>query len=128
MGASSTEIEAGVRRVTQPPGELAAAQVDAYIAGVQRSRAKWVRNTSGVTLQQWQNAMINKGIPRISQGAQQAQGKVEQFMRDFLPYVDQGVQQIKSMPKGGVDNGINRAAAMIRWNSNYERKPYTGAL
>lgn len=119
LGASSQEITQGVQRVTVPPGEKAAQQVDAYIAGVQRARDKWVRNVSSVTLGQWQQAMIQKGIPRISSGAAAAQPKVEAFMRSFLPYVEQGAAAVRAMPKGTVDQGIARATAMIRHNAQY---------
>lgn len=128
LSASEAEIRAGVGRVTQSPGELAAAQVEAYIAGVQRARAKWVRNTSAVSLAQWQRAMIDKGIPRISSGAQAAQPKVEQFMRQFLPYVEGGAAAVRNMPKGTLEQGIARASAMIRHNAGFERAPYTGTL
>lgn len=119
LGASSQEITAGVNRVTVAPGERAAQQVDAYIAGVQRARDKWVRNVSAVSLQSWRDAMIQKGIPRISSGAAAAQPKVEAFMRSFLPYVEQGAATVRAMPKGTIDQGIARATAQIRWNSQY---------
>lgn len=128
LSASEAEIRAGVSRVTQAPGERAAAQVDAYIAGVQRARAKWQRNVSAVSLSQWQSAMINKGIPRISSGAAAAQPKVAAFMQQFLPYVESGAATVRAMPKGTVEQGIARAAAMIRHNAAFERAPYTGAF
>lgn len=128
LGAADAEIRAGVSRVTQAPGEAAAQQADAWIAGIQRSRDKWARNVSAVTLSQWQNAMITKGLPRIAQGAQQAIPKVQQFMTQFLPYVEQGAATVRQMPKGTVEQGIARAAAMIRHNAGFVRNPYTGQL
>lgn len=122
LQASTGDITTGVRNVTEAPGIAAARQKQLWVTRVTQSADKWARRVSAVSLQEWQTAMIDKGINRISGGATAAIPKVTAFMQDFLPYVDQGVQQIRSMPKGNVDMGIARAAAMIRHNAGYVRK------
>lgn len=125
LQGAQAEIAAGVAAVKEAPGAAAARQVDVWLARVQASRAKWVRNVSGVTLSQWQRSMTEKGIPRVGPGAQAAIPKVTQFMQDFLPFVEQGAATVRSMPKASLQDGIARAVAMIQHNARYERKPYT---
>lgn len=119
---STTDMTTGVRGVTEAPGIAAARQKTLWVQRVTNSADKWARRVSAVSLTDWQTAMIDKGIPRIAGGATAAVPKVTSFMQDFLPYVDQGVAAIKNMPKGGVEQGIARAAAMIRHNAGYQRK------
>lgn len=122
LGQATSGIEAQVRAVTEAPGVAAARQKALWLNRVTASADKWARRVSSVSLQDWQNAMIQKGIPRIASGAQQAVPKMTAFMTEFLPYVDQGVAAIRNMPKGSVDAGIARAAAMIRHNSQFVRR------
>lgn len=119
---ATQDIQTGVQNVTEAPGIAAARQKQLWVTKVTQSADKWARRVSSVSLPDWQTSMVQKGIPRIAGGAQAAVPKVTAFMQDFLPYVDQGVQQIKNMPKGGVEQGIARAAAMIRHNAGYVRK------
>ena len=65
--------------------------------------------------------MVNVGIPRIAQGAQAKQGKMQSFMTDFLPYLQQGVSRVEGMPSVTLEDNINRAVAMIRHNAQFKR-------
>lgn len=121
LSGATDRITAGVARVTQAPGQAAAAQRNLWLQRIQASADKWARNVSAVSLQDWQNSMHNVGIPRIAQGAQAHVGKMQAFMADFLPYVSAGAAQVRQMPKGTVEQGIARAAAQIRHNANYKR-------
>ena len=122
LSGAGAEIQAGVMAVTEAPGAAAARQKGLWLQKITASADKWARRVSSVSLQDWQQAMIQKGLGRISSGAQAAQPKVQSFMADFLPYVDQGVNKVKAMPKGTVEQGIARAAEMIRHNAAYVRK------
>jgi hypothetical protein len=121
MGATET-IKAGVQGVTESPTLKAAAQADRYVAGVQRAVAdgRWQAGLQSVTLQQWQQAVLGKGLQRLQAGVAAAKPKVQAFLSQFLPYVDQAAQQVRAMPKGGVENGIARASAMIRALSEFK--------
>lgn len=122
LSGAGAEIQAGVMAVTESPGAAAARSADLWLQKVTASKPKWVRRVSAVTLQDWQQAMVTKGLGRIQSGAQAAQPKVQSFMSEFLPYVDQGVAKVKAMPKGTVEAGIARAGAMIRHNAGFVRK------
>lgn len=122
LQASTPDITAGVRNVTEAPGKAAARQKQLWVTRVTQSADKWARRVSDVSLPDWQTAMIEKGIPRISGGATAAIPKVTAFMQDFLPYVDQGVARVKAMPKGNIDMSIARMSEMVRHNAGYVRK------
>lgn len=121
MGSTET-IKAGVQAVTESPTLKAAGQADRYVAGVQRAVAegKWQAGLQSVTLQQWQQAVLGKGLQRLQSGVAAAKPKVAAFLGQFLPYVDNVAQQVRAMPKGGVENGIARATAMIRALSEFK--------
>lgn len=119
LAGSTTSIQAGVQAVTVAPGVTAAANVATWLAKIQQSQAKWVRNVSAVTLGEWQQAMITKGIPRISTGATAAEPKMAAFFTQFLPYLDAGKSQIASMPKTSLAQSIAKAAAQITYNSQF---------
>lgn len=121
LGGATAEITQGVNAVTVAPGAKAAAQKQAWLARVQASADKWARNVSRVSLDEWKSKMINVGIPRIAQGATANQDKMARFMNEFLPFLDRGVATVKAMPKVTVEDGIQRAVAMIRYNAGFKR-------
>ena len=118
---STQRITDGVQRVQQAPGQAAAAQKQVWLQQVTQAADKWAANTAAVSLQQWQTAMTSVGIPRIAAGASAKQQKMTDFMAKFLPYLQSGVSQVDRMPKGGLENGIARATAMIRYNAGFKR-------
>jgi len=122
LSNSTQAITAGVDAVTQAPGQLAAAKVTTWLARVQASAQKWAANVSAVSLGDWQQAMKTVGIPRIATGAQAKQGKYAAFATKFYPYLASGVATVKAMPKVTLQDGINRAVAMINHNAKFSNK------
>lgn len=120
LSGATAEITAGVRAVQTAPGIAAAQKVDTWLAKLQASREKWVRNVSAVSLASWQTSMIDKGIPRVASGANAAIPKMQKFMTQFLPYVEQGAQTVRAMPNATLEDGVQRAAAMIRYNAQFQ--------
>lgn len=121
IGTATERMKQGAMNVTTAPGQKAAAAADKWLQRVQQSQAKYKNNVSRVSLQQWQDAYVNVGIPRVSQGAQAKQAKYNAAMADFLPYLAQGVAKIDAMPKVTLQDSIARATAMIQHNANYVR-------
>lgn len=121
LSNSQAAITRGVNAVTVAPGQQAAAAADKWLQKVTASQAKWKANVANVSLQSWQQAMTTVGIPRVAQGAQAKVGKMQNFMESFLPYLAQGVAQIDKMPSTTVEDGVARAAAMIRYNAKYKK-------
>lgn len=121
LAASTQQITDGVNAVQQAPGMKAAAAKQLWLQQLNASADKWAARTAAVTLDSWKRSMIEKGIPRVATGAQNAQGKVEAFMTQFLPHVESVAQRVRAMPKGGLANGIARATAQIQGNAQFKR-------
>lgn len=123
MANSTEKIKAGVNAVTVAPTQKAAARLDAYLAGVQRavSSGKMADSLNRVTLQDWQRAMTDKGVNRVAGGAAAAKPKFQNFMAEFLPFLDAGKRQLESMPRGGLEENIQRAVAMMRYTATFKR-------
>lgn len=121
IGQATERITSGVQAVQTAPGQKAAAAHQKWLTRVQESADKWRQRVGSVSLQDWQQAMVNVGIPRIAQGAQAKQGKMQAFMADFLPYLQNGVSKVEQMPSVSLEDNINRAVAMIRHNAQFKR-------
>jgi hypothetical protein len=119
--AGTEAYRAGVQRVQEAPGVAAVRRRAEYVAGVQRSQEKWARNTARVTREEWVARTSEIGAARFGQGVQAAEGKMADFLSDFLPFQDRVAAQVRAMPKGDIEQGIARAAAMIRGTAQYKR-------
>ena len=118
---SAAAVRAGVNAVTESPTAKAAQRVDAWVAGVQRAKDRYVNRLNAVTLNDWKQSMLGKGITNMGTGYADPlnQRKFLNFMRSFLPYVREGAARVKQMPKGTLQQAIDRAAAMIRHNAEF---------
>jgi hypothetical protein len=120
LGQSTEAIKQGVMAVQTSPTALAAQNEAGYLAGVQKavSSGKWARNLQATTLQQWQGAMVNKGLSRISTGANDAKGKVQAFQSQLLPFVYNLRSQLP--PRGGLGQNMNRMTAFVQGMANFQ--------
>lgn len=124
LGSASQAIQEGIAGVTVAPTQKAAERVNAYIAGVQRAVAdgKFQSALRRVSLEDWKQAMLTKGVPRIASGANAATNKMADFMSEFLPHIEAGQRALESMPRGDIQQNIARAVAMIEHNSRFRRR------
>lgn len=127
LSASTARMQAGAMAVQTAPGAKAAAAADKWLARVTQAKDKFARNVGNVSLQSWQNSYVNIGIPRVAQGAQAKQQKVLDFQAQFLPFLAAGLQKIDQMPSTTLEDGIQRATAMIRYNATFQRNRTTGS-
>lgn len=123
MQAAGQKMTDGVNNVTTSPTELAAQAKDRWIQGVTKAAAdgKFEDGLRSVTLSDWKEAMIKKGVPNMQTGARAGQAKMERFLRDFLPFAEGVSQEIASMPKGTLQDSIARATAAITKLASYRR-------
>lgn len=119
--ASTEDYKRGVQSVQTSPGQLAARAADTWLARTQAAKAKFIARSQAVDLGSWQQAAAGKGANRFAEGVQGAQGAMQQFMSEFLPYQDRGVAAVRAMPNANLEQSIARSAAMIRHNSNFRR-------
>jgi len=120
MANCSAKMTAGINAVTVNPAESAIAAIPRMVQGIQAAAAsgKIEAGLRRTTLQSWQQNMINKGVNRVSQGATTAKPKVQAFAAQFLPFLQQGVSQLP--PRGDVNQNIQRAVAMMQYNSGFK--------
>lgn len=119
LGSSTQRITDGVNATTVAPGQAAARQKDVWVQRVTASRDKWATNTAAVSLQEWQQAMIGKGVQRVSQGASAAQPKFASFMGQLLPHIERGRSQLP--PRGDLEANINRMVTFSRHMATFRR-------
>lgn len=120
---ASQDLTNGVNDVRVAPGIQAAEKQDKmiqkWLASVQSG--KWAENVSAVSLADWKAAMIQKGVPRYSQGVQAAQGKFQAFMAELLPFQANLSAQIATMPDLTLEDSIARMTAQVRGMANFRR-------
>ena len=123
LKASTQYIQSGVQAVTKAPGQSAAAKSDKMRQNILAAidSGTWAKNVAAVPLSDWQSAMINKGIPRISAGIDAANGKVAAFFTKLLPYQDNLKSQISSMPDLTLEDNINRMTTFVRGMSQFSK-------
>jgi len=99
-----------VMAVSEPPGVAAARQVDKMRSGILESldNGTWQRAVEGVSLQDWQQAMIQKGIPRLSIGVDQAADKIRGNIDALLADVASSKDEVDRMPNGSFADSIQR--------------------
>lgn len=123
IAQSVPDIQAGIQNVKVSPTQLAAAKQDKMLARLTAAvqSGKWAAGLKAVSLQDWQNAAITKGIPRISQGAQAAQPKFSAFMAKLQPYQDSLSSTVKAMPDLTLQDSINRVTAWMTGMSKFKK-------
>jgi hypothetical protein len=124
LARSTEKIREGIQRVKESPTAAAARSQDKYLAGVRDAveDGRWRRGLLKVSTADWQQAMEQKGLPRISNGAQAAQSKMESFMTEWLPYQESLKSKIAAMPKGNLEDAKARAIAAIEHNAAFKRR------
>lgn len=124
LGASTDKVRSGVQAVTVSPGTLASQAAATWQARVssQEALSKFQQNTAKLNLGDWQSSMINKGLARISSGANAAKPKFADFLSQFLPFVEGVAQRVRQMPNITLEDRINRAVAQIRGVAAFKRQ------
>ncbi len=120
LGGSTEKIKEKINALTQSPTAKAAANRDKYLSGVQAGADKWAANLSAVSLSEWQNAFINKGLPRISSGAAAAKPKMVNFLTQLSSYQDANLPAINSRKVMTLEDAITKSADWIRVMSKFK--------
>lgn len=116
MTTAGDAYKAGVQSVTEHPGDAAIAQqarmVNNLTAAV--SSGKWAKGLKKQTLEQWKQSAAQKGAERLANGANQAKSKMLAHATQVLPVLQDIQSTVKSMPKGGLENGLARARVAMQ--------------
>lgn len=117
LAGATGKMTDGINAVQTAPGVAAARQKQVWAANTAASVDKWASKTAAVSLQDWQQAMINKGVSRVASGATAAQPKMQAFLTKFLPFLDSAVAGLP--PRGNLEQNIARSAALIRKTATF---------
>jgi len=123
LKAAVPDMQVGVERVTESPTLKAAAAADKMLHNLTKSvqDGKWQAGLKRVTLEEWKQKMINKGIGRVATGIDEAADKVEAFYGQLLPHIDKGLAALDKMPDVTLEDSINRMVANARHMSKFKR-------
>src|SRR5271170_118418 len=114
MAQAGQKITQGVTNTTKDPIALAiqaiplAAANYAQAASSGRSQAGLQKSSKAA----WQQGMIKKGVPRIAEGAAQAQPKVAMKLASIINSVNSAVSSLP--PRGSLEQNLQRSAQFAR--------------
>ena len=108
LARSGEAVKAGVQNVTVAPGQKAAAAANKYAQNTQEAvnSGKFQRRVSAVSLTDWQNAMIQKGIPRLNTGAAAGAAKMGKYLTVAAPVYEDIRQTTANMPNNNTDEAL----------------------
>jgi hypothetical protein len=116
MKNSRTDIERGVDRVTQAPGQRAAAAENKMRIGIMEAldSGKWKARVAAVPLEEWKDKTKNKGLARLDSGVDGAMRKVEDIAGPLLNAISSVKDEVDRMPDETFDQRIARMTAFAR--------------
>ena len=123
LQGSTQDIRQGIERVTEAPGEKAAAAQDALLLNFTESvnSGRWAASVRNVSLADWKKAALDKGVARIPAGVEAATPKMASIAAELLPAVDAAAEAAKRMPNTTFDDRIQRMVTFAR--EMHERAP-----
>lgn len=113
LSRATEDMKRGAEAVTEAPGKKAAAQADLWLRKINESKAKFARRVASVSLEDWKQAYVDKGLARVGQGAQAAKPKMTQFLGELLPFQERALSELERMPRGDFAQNIQR---MVAWS------------
>ena len=119
--AASDEMRKGIAAVTEAPGQKAAQAADKMRANLNRSLddGTWQDRVASVTLEEWKDKMIRKGVPRVSAGVDAAAPKVQQFHQQLGDHQERINSTLDGMPNITLEDGISRMIAQVEGMSQF---------
>jgi len=123
LNAAGPDIQNGVKNVQTAPGQKAAAMKNLWLQRVQEAADVWAKQVAAVSLSDWQDAMLNKGVGRIAAGVTAAQAKKVTSITNLLTAVDNAAAASNAMPRGTLEQNIQRAVTFMQhMSANAPRK------
>lgn len=110
--------------MSQSPTERAAAKQNKMLQNLTAAvqSGKWANRLRAVSLEQWKEAVRQKGVGRVAAGVQAAKNDMAAFGEQLLSYEAALQAKIQAMPDLTIEDSINRAATWIREMTKFSRK------
>jgi len=118
------DIRRGVERVTESPTAKAAAKENKMLANLQAavSSGKWARRLRAVTLDDWKDKTLNKGVGRIAAGIDAAHDKQVDFATQLFAHQEPLLAEVEKMPDLTIEDSIGRATKWMRGMNKFSKK------
>ncbi len=115
LKSSTGRIRTGIERVQEAPGMKAGRQQEKLLQNFTEavSSGKWRQRVEAVPLEQWKSDAINKGLPRISAGIEQAKPKIAEFHRQRQAHQGGIDGELDSMASTTLQDNINRMVHQV---------------
>ena len=109
-------IREGVERVSTSPTIAAANAVDRMLANLMKSiqDGTWAAQLKKVSLEDWKQSTIGKGLERIASGVERVTDKQQAMAQKLLSAIDATLSEVNKTPRGDLETNIGRSATMIR--------------
>jgi len=123
LSGATEDIRRGIQQVTTAPSQAAIAQKELLKQKINEAidNGTWEAGLNAVSLQDWKDAALNKGVSRIAGGISAARPKLTKFYSELLPAVDAAAAEVRAMPKGTLEDSINRMVTYTRAMSNFRK-------
>lgn len=107
------DIRNGVNNVTEAPGMKAAAAQDKMLRNLTEAitSGRWKAAVAKVSLQDWKDSMLNKGVARLSTGVDGAMPKVQRAMAENFKNIEEVLGQVDRMPSNTFEDKMQRMVA-----------------
>lgn len=117
LSAATAKMQRGVNALTVSPTESAAKMKNKMLQNLTTAvnSGKWEAGLRAVTLDQWRQRYVEKGLPRVASGASASQDKMTAFMQQLLAYQDTALQSLSAMPNN------NKADSKARMNAWFDK-------
>ena len=118
------DVERGVNNVQDNPAEQAIAAQDKMRQNLVEAidNGKWANGLRRVGLSDWKTAMLETGLQRLAQGADNAKGKVQKFARQLLEYEKDLQQNVKGMPDVTLSDAESRMVEWMRGMAEFRKE------
>ena len=117
-------ITAGIDAVTESPTEKAAANAEAYAAGVQAAVAsgKFQAGLRKVSLSDWKSVTKTKVTSNLSAGITAAMPKRQKFDAWLKPTLESNMATNNALPKRTIEDSINKMRQQVMYMHDHPYK------
>lgn len=118
------QMRTGIQRTSVAPGTIAATKAQKMLEGVRIAieSGDWARRVAGVTLADWQRAMLDKGVGRVSAGLDAAQADMVDFHTQLQAFQNSIRSRMGNMPDVTLEDRIARQAFWTREMAKFKRQ------
>jgi len=113
-GKSASAWAAGIQGVTVAPGQLAAAQAQAALAGYTDAiqSGRWAQRVGAVTLGDWQSKSVAKQ-GNYTSGINAGESKRARFDAAWIPLMAAAKERLRSVPRDGGASSLSKVQAIM---------------